>query len=197
MLAGLESAKNDVSVSLVSRPKAITNGHKVPEPPDGGRLAIRVARSDEAPAIVELILAIFRGKTHSTCAGFENAEEVERLMKCGKFLLAESEKQIVGCAYLEPRVEASSLDLLAVTPSHQRTGIGSQLLEAAERLSSNMQCLFMHLRVVSLHWETIRFCRQRGYVEFGIESLNRDQPISLHCHVIRLCKRLETDRWAF
>jgi len=196
MLADLESAKSDVSESLVSRPKAITNGHKATAPASRG-LAIRVARSDEAPAIVELILAIFRGEIHSTCAGFVNAKEVERLMRCGKFLLAENEKQLVGCAYVEPRLEASRLDLLVVNPSHQRAGIGSQLLDAAERLSTSMECLFMHLRVVNLHCETIRFCRRRGYVEFGIESLCRDQPISLHCHVIRMCKRLETDRWAF
>jgi GNAT superfamily N-acetyltransferase len=193
MQADLESAKNDVSGSLVSRPRELTNGHKASEPASRGRLAIRVARSDEAQAIVELTVALFRGKTPSRSARFANAAEVEQLMKRGKFLLAENEKRIVGYAYLEPRLEASRLEALAVTPSQQRTGIGSQLLDAAERLSSSMHCLFMHLRVVNLHSETLRFCRRRGYVEFGIESLSRDQPLSLHCHVIRMCKRLNAD----
>ena len=197
MLADLESAKNDVSVSLVSRPRAMTNGNKVPDSPPRYPLRIRVARCDEAPAIVELTVAIFRGKTHSRCARFANAAEVEQLMKRGKFLLAEKEKQIVGCAYLEPRLEATRLELLAVTPSQQRAGVGSQLLDAAERLSSSMECLFMHLRVVNLHWETLRFYRRRGYLEFGIESLSRDQPLSRNCHVVRMCKRLNAEGVAF
>jgi N-acetylglutamate synthase-like GNAT family acetyltransferase len=201
MLAVLESARDDVPERPTSRPKVVANGHKARTVTSAitskGRLTIRMARSDEAPAIVQLTNAIFRGKTPFSPASFASTRDVEQRMSQGKFLLAENEKEIVGYAYVEPSLEASRLELLAVTPSRQRAGIGSQLLEAAERLSSGMECLFMHLRVVNLHWETIRFCRRRGYVEFGIESLNQSQPISLHCHFVRMCKRLETDRWAF
>jgi GNAT superfamily N-acetyltransferase len=107
------------------------------------------------------------------------------------------EGTIVGFVYLKPRLEATRLDLLAVSPAQQRTGIGSQLLYAAERLSSSMRCLFMHIRVMNLHRETIKFCQRRGYVEFGIEAMNRHQPISPHCHVVRMCKQLDIDRLAF
>lgn len=196
MLADLESVRNDAPEKMISRPKVISNGHHARAAASKGGLTIRMARPEEAPAIVELTNAIFRGKTHFSLASFTCVRDVERLMSQGKFLLAENPK-IVGCAYMLPSLEASRLELLAVIPSQQRAGIGSQLLEAAERLSSSMQCLFMHLHVMNLHWETIRFCRRRGYVEFGIESLNGSQPISLHCHFVRMCKRLETDRWAF
>jgi GNAT superfamily N-acetyltransferase len=201
MLAVLESARDDVPETPTSRPKVVTNGHKAhavtSAVTDKGRLTIRMARPDEAPAIVQLTNTIFRGKTHFSRASFASTGDIEQLMSQGKFLLAENEKEIVGCAYVEPSLEASRLELLAVTPSRQRAGIGSQLLEAAERLSSGMECLFMHLRVMNLHWEIIRFCRRRGYLEFGIESLNGREAVSLHCHFVRMCKRLETDRWAF
>lgn len=193
MLADLESGVNDVAERHIFTPKAITNGHKAQVAASKPRLRIRIAAAHEAPAIVTLTDGIFFGKDHFPPPGFASASGVEQLMNRGKFLLAESEKEIIGCAYVELRLEASRLELLAVAPSQRRTGIGSQLLEAAERLSSSMQCLFMHLRVMNLHWQMLRFCRQRGYVEFGIESLSGDQPISLHRHFIRMCKRLKAD----
>jgi N-acetylglutamate synthase-like GNAT family acetyltransferase len=193
MLADLEVADCEAPQKLISPSRAITNGHRACEPVIKSRLTIRVARTSEAPAIVEFTNTVFHGKSHLSRALFASARDVEELMKHGKFLLAENGREIIGFAYLQPRFEASRLELLAVTPSQQRTGIGSQLLEAAERLSSSMQCLFMHLRVMNLHWETIRFCRRRGYMEFGIESLGGNQPLSLHCHFIRMCKRLNAD----
>jgi len=197
MLAAVEPTKIDWPKRPASKLKAATNGHRDFAINRKGRLTIREARTDEALAIVEFTSTVLRGKAHCSQSSFSSVEDVEQLMCSGKFLLAESEKQVIGCAYLAPRLEASRLELLAVTPSLQRAGIGSQLLEAAERLSSSMHCSFMHLRVSNLHWEAIRFCRRRGYVEFGLEPLSGSQPTSLHCHIVRMCKRLEKDRWAF
>lgn len=192
MLA-MGSRRNEAPERFISGPEVFTNGRSTPTAASKSQLTIRLARVDEAAQIVGLIKLIFRGKEHYSRASFANARDVEQLMAQGNFLLAENENGIIGCAYLEPRIEASRLDLLAVAPSQQRAGIGSQLLEAAERLSSSMQCLFMHLRVINLHWETIKFCRRRGYVEFGLESLDRDQPVSLHCHIVRMCKQLNAE----
>ena len=197
MLVEPECARESVPQKLVSTPSVVTNGHNTTVASTKGRLTIRFATPGEASAIAELNNGILRGDEHGLRARFSSPENIAHLFTRGKFLLAENEREIVGCVYLEPRLEASCLELLAVAPSRQRAGIGSQLLEAAERTSSSMQCLFMHLRVMNLHWETIRFCRRRGYVEFGIESLNGREPVSLHCHFVRMCKRLETDRWAF
>jgi N-acetylglutamate synthase-like GNAT family acetyltransferase len=192
MLADLESVMDDVSETRISRPRLITNGHHA-YAASKSKLRIRLAGAGEASAIAEFTNTTFRGKNHFLPAGFTSARDVEQLIKRGKFLLAENETQIIGCAYLDPRLEASRLELLAVSPPQQQAGIGSQLLETAERLSSSMQCLFMHLRVMNLNWEMIRFCRHRGYVEFGLESLNGGQPASLYCHFVRMCKQLKAD----
>jgi N-acetylglutamate synthase-like GNAT family acetyltransferase len=197
MLAGLEFPKTHAPEKLISVRTQMANGHHTCTDASKSRLTIRIARTDDTPGILELAAAVFQRVHHLSWIKFASAGDIESLMKNGKFLLAENERQIVGCAYIEPRIEACRLDLLAVAPSQQRAGIGSQLLEAAERVGGSMQCLFMHLRIMNLHWETIKFCRRRGYVEFGIESLSQNQPISLHCHVVRMFKPLVPDSFAF
>src|SRR5580704_5440737 len=192
------SRKDEVTEGLFPTPLAVTeNGHKARSLFESGQLTIRLARLDEAAAIAALTSTVFDGRDHFSRANFDSADAIEQLMAEGKFLLAEKDDHIVGFAYLKPRLEATRLDLLAVSPAQQRTGIGSQLLYAAERLSSSMRCLFVHIRVMNLHWETIKFCRRRGYVEFGLEPMNRHQPISPHCHIVRMCKQLDIDRLAF
>jgi len=192
------SRKDEVTEGLFPTPLAVTeNGHKARSLFESGQLTIRLARLDEAAAIAALTSTVFDGRDHFSRAKFDSADAIEQLMAEGKFLLAEKDDHIVGFVYLKPRLEATRLDLLAVSPAQQRTGIGSQLLYAAERLSSSMRCLFMHIRVMNLHRETIKFCQRRGYVEFGIEAMNRHQPISPHCHVVRMCKQLDIDRLAF
>jgi len=189
---------DEVTDNLISAPvTTTTNGRKAHSLFERGQLTIRLARLDEAAAIAALVRAVFDGREHHSRARFDSTADVEELMTQGKFLLAEKDEGIVGFAYLEPRLEATRLDLLAVSPSQQRSGIGSQLLYAAERLSSSMRCFFMHVQVMNLHWETIKFCRRRGYVEFGIEPLDRQQPISPHCHLVRMCKQLNIDLLAF
>jgi N-acetylglutamate synthase-like GNAT family acetyltransferase len=197
MLAEVECASSDLLQRLVSPPKPITNGHHPSEQAPKGQIIIREATTSDAPAIVELTNVVFRRNRQFSCPRFESETTIQQLLKHGKLLLAEREKAIIGCAYLEPHVEASRLELLAVIPSRQRAGVGSQLLEAAERLSVSMQCFFMHVRVVNVHWQTIRFCRHRGYVQFGIESLTEHEPASPHCHFVKMCKQLNADRLAF
>jgi len=192
------SRTNEVAEGLISGSvTTTTNGRKARPLLDRGPLTIRLAKPEESVAIAVWTRTMRDGTDHLSQARFDSAIEVEEMMARGKFLLAEKDDRIVGIAYIEPRPEASRLDVLAVSPSERRTGIGSQLLYAAERLSSSLRCLFMHIQVKNLHWETIKFCRRRGYMEFGIESLERDQPISPHCHLVRMCKQLDNGRLAF
>jgi len=189
---------DEVTEGLSPRSLAATeNGWRARSLFERGQLTIRLARLDEAATIATLTSTVFDGREYFPRARFDSADAIERLMARGKFLLAEKDDGIFGFAYLELGLEATRLGLLAVSPAQQRMGIGSQLLYAAERLSSSMRCLFMHIQVMNLHWETIRFCRHRGYVEFGIEPLNRHQAISPHCHIVRMCKKLDIDRMAF
>jgi GNAT superfamily N-acetyltransferase len=175
----------------------------VPAPPKAyslfgrGQLRVRVAEPRDTQTIAELTNCVFREKENRLKTLFTTVSEVERLMRHGKFLVAEVDDALLGYAYLEPRVEASRLEILAVSPQRQRTGIGSQLLDAAERMSRGMKCFYLHVNVVNINRELVRFCRNRGYIEFGLQSLNEDEAISPHCHIIKMSKHLELDRLAF
>jgi N-acetylglutamate synthase-like GNAT family acetyltransferase len=197
MLADLELARNHAPEGMISVSREVANAHRACATASKGRLTVRLASVGEAPAIIELVNLVCRAKGHCSRMSFSRPRDIEQLMKQGKFLLVENENEIVGCVYIEPRIEASRLELLAVSPSQQRAGIGSQLMETAERLSSSMHCLFMHLRIMNLDWEALRFCRRRGYVEVGIESLSADEPVSLHCHFVRMFKQLKPNAVAF
>ena len=198
MQAFLVSSADEVAEGLIPRPVSVkTNVRKALSLFERGQLSIRLATAGEADAIAALTRSVFDGKDLCLRAKFDSTDAVEELIDRGKFVLAEKDGRIAGFVYLEPRPEATCLELLAVAPEQQRTGIGSQLLYAAERLSCSMHCFFIHVRVLNLHWETIKFCRRRGYVDFGIEPLHRDQPVSPHCHIVRMCKQLDADRLAF
>jgi GNAT superfamily N-acetyltransferase len=186
-----------VTEILISGLNGASNGRKAHTLFGVGQLRIRLARLDEAQPIVDLTKAVFRGRNHFSQTSYASTSDVEKLMTQGKFLLAENDQGIIGYAYVEPRLEASRLELLAVSPAQQRSGIGSQLLDAAERMSRSMRCLFMHLQVMNLNWETLTFCRRRGYVEFAIEPLHMQEPLSPHCHIVRMCKQLDRDRSGF
>jgi len=197
MLAELELASNRADETMISLAKKSSSRQGGRLIADEDRLTIRVARTNEAAGILELVKLAFCARESRSLATVRGLTDIERLMKRGTFLVATNKNQIVGCAYIEPRPEATRLELLAVSPSQQRAGIGSQLMETAERLSGSMHCLFMHLRIMNLHWEALRFCRRRGYVEFGIESVSGDQPVSQHCHFVRMFKPLKPDCIAF
>jgi N-acetylglutamate synthase-like GNAT family acetyltransferase len=154
-------------------------------------MKIRSAKIADAQAVVDLINANFSVNDFPNHPRFSRRNEVEALMSKGRFLLAEENNLLVACAYVEPRQEASRLELLAVAPQHRRTGIGSQLLEAVEQLSRMMQCSFIHVRVMNLSRDLLSFCRRRGYVEFELEPLSLDAPFSPHCHLVKMCKQLD------
>ena len=188
---------NEVTERLISVPNGASNGRKAHTLFGSGQLRIRLATFHEAEAILELTNAVFHGRHHLSRITFASKSDVETSMTQGKFLLAENDQGIIGYAYLEPRMEASRLELLVVAPAQQRTGIGSQLLEAAERMSRSMRCPFMHVQIMNLNWGILTFCRRRGYVEFAIEPLHMQEPLSPHCHIVRMCKQLDRDRSGF
>jgi GNAT superfamily N-acetyltransferase len=153
------------------------------------RINLRLAQRGEGQAILDLLRCTSQGARHSF--NFGSAHEVERLIANGIFLLAENDNKLLGCAYLEPRVEASRLELLAVCPSRRRAGIGSQLLELAEDMSRRRECLFMHVRISNMNYATLMFYRRRGYVEFAIEATPSEGASFPACHLIAMAKRLE------
>ena len=154
-------------------------------------LTLRLADVSEAQAIVDLIRCACRGRLANFKSNFADKSGVETMIANGLFLVAAHEEKLIGCAYLEPSIGAASLELLAVCPTRQRSGIGSQLLEVAEQLSRKMQCLFMHVRVTNQDYTMLMFCRRRGYIQFGIEPMpSEPSPLPFH-HLVAMSKQLD------
>lgn len=117
-------------------------------------------------------------------------EEVERLFTTGTFLLAEIDRLLGGCVYVELRGDRSYLGLLSVDPSIQQGGLGSSLMSAGERHCRERGSSFMDIYLVNLRTELFPFYQKRGYAETGTLPFPPEVPTKLPCHFITMAKQL-------
>jgi GNAT superfamily N-acetyltransferase len=117
-------------------------------------------------------------------------EEVERLFTTGTFLIAEVDRVLCGCVYVELRGERSYLGLLSVDPSQQQSGLGSLLLTAGENYCRELGSRSMDIYIINLRTELPPFYRRRGYVETGTLPLPPEIETSQPCHFITMAKAL-------
>ena len=117
-------------------------------------------------------------------------EEVRQHLESGVFLVAETEGEIAGCVYLEPRGERAYLGLLSVDPAIQQSGLGSRLMTAGEDYCREQGARFMDIYIVNLRTELPAFYRKRGYVENGVTPFPADVPTKQPCHFINMSKPL-------
>ena len=118
-------------------------------------------------------------------------EEVERLFTTGTFLLAESDRVLAGCVYVELKDgDRSYLGLLSVDPSHQQSGLGSLLMTAAEKHCRESGSRSMEIYIVNLRTELRPFYHRRGYTETGTLPFPPDVQTKHPCHFITMAKPL-------
>ena len=117
-------------------------------------------------------------------------EEVERLFSTGTFLVAEADRVLRGCVYVELRGDRSYLGLLSVDPSQQQSGLGSLLLEAGEKYCRELGSRSMDIVIINLRTELPPFYQRRGYVETGTSPLPADIRTTQPCHFIMMAKPL-------
>lgn len=152
---------------------------------------IRIADPSDAQKITAVINAAFRVAEQFFIDGNRiTLEEVQRLLTTGAFLIAESENEISGCVYLEPRGERAYLGLLSVDPSCQQNGLGSRLMAAGEEYCRERGAGFMDIYIVNLRTELPAFYQHRGYVENGTTPFPADVPTRQPCHFINMSKPL-------
>jgi N-acetylglutamate synthase-like GNAT family acetyltransferase len=154
-------------------------------------MQVRVAEIGDAEAIVAVINVAFR-----LAEGFLldrdriDPETVQELFQKGTFLIAE-DSSVCGCVYVEPRDgNRSYLGLLAVDPQLQKSGLGSQLMKAAEAHCAKAGSHFMDLRIVNVRKELPGFYHRLGYVETGTEPFTPGLHPKLRCHFVVMSKPL-------
>ena len=150
-----------------------------------------MAKARDADSIVSVINVAFR-----LSEGFLidrdriDLETVQDLFQKGTFLVAE-DSFLCGCVYVEPRgSDRSYLGLLAVDPRLQKSGLGSQLMHAAEAHCAKAGSRFMDLRIVSVRKELPAFYHRHGYVETGTEPFTPDLNPKVPCHFVWMSKPL-------
>ena len=152
---------------------------------------LRVGEIHDAEAITALINLAFRvAESFLMDRDRIDLESVQSLLQSGKFLLADHGGAVAGCVYVELKAERAYLGLLSVDPEHQKAGVGSRLMNAAEDYCARAGCRFMDLQVINLRQELPLFYRNRGYVETGTAPLTPGLRPKLPCHFVKMSKQL-------
>lgn len=74
---------------------------------------------------------------------------------------------IQGCVYLEVRGNKLYVGMFSVSPALQNSGIGRQLLLAAEDYARDLDCHTLTMTVISTRHELISWYERRGYQKTG------------------------------
>ena len=154
-------------------------------------MQLRVAEMPDAEAIVSVINAAFR-KAESFLIDRDRIElaTVRELLRTGRFLVADDLGAVSGCVYVESRGDRSYLGLLSVDPEHQKSGLGTKLMDAAEDHCAKAGSRFMDLRIVNVRKELPSFYRHRGYIETGTEPFTPGLNPKVSCHFVKMSKPL-------
>ena len=79
----------------------------------------------------------------------------------------DEENRIVGCVHLQQKGSNIYLGMLTVNPELQNSGIGAQLLHAAEMYAKQLNCNTITITVISIRYELIAYYKRKGYNETG------------------------------
>ena len=156
----------------------------------GENPSIRVASSDDAPALVRLINAAFVVEQFVFDGDRVDAQETLAFMNAGEFLVAEDANEFAGCVYVKVCKDRGYLGLLAVAPSRQGTGLGRKLVVAAEDYFRAAGCCAVDLRVISQRTLLPPFYRRLGYAEMGTAPFSPSLEAKVPGHYILMSKSL-------
>ena len=82
-------------------------------------------------------------------------------------LLAEQDREVVGCCHLERHEDHVYFGLFAIRPDRQRDGLGKVVLSEAEERARLLGVRQMRMTVLSVREELIAYYVRRGYRRTG------------------------------
>ena len=77
------------------------------------------------------------------------------------------EQKIIGCVNLQLHGTKIYLGMFSVVPQLQGSGIGKQILNAAEEYANALHCTSIYMSVIDVREELINWYKRNGYVETG------------------------------
>ncbi|MDE3236789.1 MAG: GNAT family N-acetyltransferase [Bacteroidota bacterium] len=75
--------------------------------------------------------------------------------------------ELLGCVYLEKKLNKMYLGMLSVQPGMQAKGIGKMLLQAAEAYALEHNCTHVTMTVISVRDELIKWYERKGFKSTG------------------------------
>jgi N-acetylglutamate synthase-like GNAT family acetyltransferase len=143
-------------------------------------MPITRAQITDVPEIVALVNSAYRGETSKQGWTSEShllegirineAELTSYFAKPEVTLLKYTDDagQIIGCVYLEQtKSNKLYLGMLTVNPTLQASGIGRQLLAAADDYARQMGCTAIKISVITSRTELIAWYQRRGFIATG------------------------------
>ncbi len=153
-------------------------------------VSIRVATVNDVPALVRLINLAFVVEKFVFDGDRIGAEETQKFMHRGKFLMAHDAAGFGGCVYVELREDRGYLGLLAVDPSRQGQGLGPDLVFAAEEYFRTAGCRAVDLRIISPRTLLPAFYARLGYIETGTAPFSPTLNAKVAGHYVLMSKEL-------
>ncbi len=98
---------------------------------------------------------------------YDTKQKLETKIPCGSIIVAEENEKIVGAVFFTWDNWDSSIYRLAVKPENRKQGIGTLLLEEAERRLRQHGADVSSLRTDADNEEIQEFFRKRGYRNVG------------------------------
>lgn len=152
---------------------------------------LRFAVPTDTPALIALVNAAYQVEKFFKIGERTDEAEVASMMASGRFLLLEKAGTLEGCVYVELRGDRGYLGMLAVSPMHQRQGIGTRLIAAGEEFCREMGCRAMELTVVNLRTELPPLYERFGYRVTGTAPFPAEtMPVKLPCSFVVMSKPL-------
>lgn len=145
-------------------------------------LVFRRAGAGDAPAIVSLVQSAYRGDVSrqgwTTEADFldgqrTSEDDLQPILADPHqhVLLGEREGQLLVCCHLEPTGDAAYFGMFSVSPKAQGGGIGSLMMQHAERYAREvMAATRMTMTVIDIRDELMAYYQRRGYLRTGIKK---------------------------
>ena len=160
--------------------------------------SLRVARTDEAPAVAALINAAFQVEAFFKRGDRTDAAEVRDLMmQRGEFLVLDDSQGagnqgtgLTACVYVRMNGERGYFGMLSIDPRFQGRGLGRSIVAAVESRFRVQGCRAVDIQVVNLREELPPFYERQGYVTAGTLPFPDDGSATRPCHFVVMTKRL-------
>jgi GNAT superfamily N-acetyltransferase len=151
---------------------------------------VRVADADDAEALVCLINLAFRAERPFVEGDRIDIAEVRSRLAKDWFFAANEGASLIGCVHVETHRERGHIGLLAIDPAHQKSGLGQQLMAAAEDHLRTNGCKTADLRFINHRAELLRFYSKLGYAESGTAPFPQTNRMKMPFHFIEMTKVL-------